>query len=154
MSWVEEVLAEELIVTVPQDRSQRPVNLETGERVELIWKGPEELRALPAELIAVEKAPQPRWRLRRVGPASRGQRRAAVRAPITLSVQIAKSGLALSGVTTDLSEGGMKCVLEESASDRAGQASPAGQAHTPADQADTDGAVAAEAAGAEAAAGL
>jgi c-di-GMP-binding flagellar brake protein YcgR len=101
--------------------------------VELIWKGPEELRALPAELVAVEKAPEPRWRLRRVGPANRGQRRAAVRTPITLSVQIAKSGLALSGVTIDLSEGGMKCVLERPqrpASDGAGRSGRAESGNT------------------------
>jgi hypothetical protein len=133
MSWVEEVRADELVVTVPRDRSQRPVNLETGERVEMVWKGPEDLRALPVELVAVEKGQEPSWRLRPVGPAGRGQRRAAVRTPIVLSVQIVKGELALSGVTTDLSEGGLRCLLEQPeqpSGDSAGQAGPADPAKT------------------------
>jgi PilZ domain len=112
MSWVEEVRDDELIITAPRDRSQRRASLENGERLELVWKGPDELRALPAELVGVDDAAEPRWHVRSTGPAVRGQRRAAVRAPMVLAVQIVRGSERLEGRTVDLSEGGVRCIFD------------------------------------------
>jgi PilZ domain len=119
VSWVEEVRDDELFVSVAQDRSQRPVRMDNGEQLELIWRGPEELRALPVELIDTEGAAGPGWRLRPLGPAGRGQRRAAVRAPLVLPVRVTRAAMGLAGKTLDLSEGGFRCVLEHAAADSA-----------------------------------
>jgi hypothetical protein len=119
VSWVEEVRDDELILSVPQDRSQRQVRLDIGERLELIWRGPEELRSLPVELVDAQGAAGPRWRLRAVGPAGRGQRRAAVRAPLVVPVLASSAAQSLAGRTLDLSEGGLRCVFEPSGGDDA-----------------------------------
>ena len=114
ISWVEDVREEELIITVPRDKSQRPVRLDSGERLDLVWKGPDELRALPAELLSVEKAEEPCWRVRRTGPAGRGQRRGAVRVALRAPVQIQRGTDLFTGVTVDVSEGGLRCALARS----------------------------------------
>src|SRR5688572_26227921 len=75
MSWVEVVSDEGIDVTVPQNRAGQPVRLDAGERLDLVWKGTEGLRALPVELTATAPGEKPTWRLRAVGPATRGQRR-------------------------------------------------------------------------------
>ncbi|MBN1094025.1 PilZ domain-containing protein [Blastococcus sp. TML/M2B] len=111
VSWVEEVRDDELIVSIPKDRAQRGVPMHNGERLELIWRGPEELRALPVELIDTQSAAGPCLRLRAVGPAGRGQRRAAVRAPLVLPIQVSRPTHSLRGNTLDLSEGGLRCLL-------------------------------------------
>ncbi|GAA4727794.1 hypothetical protein GCM10023328_02650 [Modestobacter marinus] len=108
ISWVERVEGRELVVTAGQDRSQRRVRLEPGQRVELVWRGPTELRSLPAELVASEGGC---WRLRPTGPAARGQRRAAVRAPLSLAVRATVGSTTLSGTTVDVSEGGFRAVF-------------------------------------------
>src|ERR1700760_2356262 len=82
LSFVELVDDGELVLSAGEDRLRRPVPLEVGEHVELTWRGPDELRAVPAELIAVDTAGRRTWRMKPIGPAGRGQRRAAVRAPM------------------------------------------------------------------------
>ena len=82
MCFVEEIHDDELVLTIGQDRFGHPVRLHPGERLELVWKDAGELRSLPAELTGIDTGPQVRWRIRPAGPAARGQRRAAVRAPL------------------------------------------------------------------------
>lgn len=116
MSWVESVSDGELVLTAGKDRSQRTVRMDVGERLELIWKGPEELRALPAELVAVETGSgEATWRVRPTGRASRGQRRAAVRAPIGFHAEVTLGRTPCEGVTVDVSEGGMRLLLDPAA---------------------------------------
>lgn len=122
LSFVELVENGELVLSVGQDRQRRPVRLDRGEHLELMWRGPDELRAMPAELLAVETGGQPRWRVRPVGPAARGQRRAAVRAPLDFRVTLAEGPRTLGGVSVDLSEGGMRCLLDDRERDDAGKA--------------------------------
>jgi hypothetical protein len=110
-SFVEQVGSGELILAVGTDASQRRVRLESGERLELLWRGPEGLRALPVELVGVEHGEAPTWRVRPAGPASRGQRRAAVRAPVSVPVELGVESQVLPGTSVDLSEGGMRCIL-------------------------------------------
>ncbi|MGY1696531.1 flagellar brake protein [Geodermatophilus sp. SYSU D00814] len=110
-SFVERVSGSELVVSVGEDAQKRRVRLDTGEHLELIWRGPEELRSLPAELVEVVTGDSPTWRLKIVGPASRGQRRNAVRAPMSVPVELAVGERVLAGTTIDLSEGGTHCLL-------------------------------------------
>jgi hypothetical protein len=136
MSFVEKVGDDELVLTVGKDRAQRPVRLEPGERLDLVWKDPTELRALPAELVAVQTGEQSTWRIRPVGPATRGQRRNAVRAPLAFRIRIGADNNPREGQTVDISEGGARLVLDgEPAADPAVTAedSPAGPGGSDAD---------------------
>jgi len=112
ISWVERVEGKEIVVTAGRDRNQRSARLDVGDRVEMVWKAPEELRSLPTRLVAIEKSgDDTHWRLCATGPAVRGQRRAAVRAPIPLEVRATKGRTTLTGTTVDISEGGFQSVF-------------------------------------------
>jgi PilZ domain-containing protein len=111
-SFVEEATGGELVVSVGEDASRRRVRLEPGEVLELVWRGPEELRSVPAVLLDVRGGDTPTWRVRIAGPSSRGQRRSAVRAPMTLALTVHAGGSRRSGATLDLSEGGTHCLLD------------------------------------------
>ncbi len=111
-SFVEDSGNGPLTLTVPVDRSGRRVRLDVGEYVQLVWKGPEGLRALPAELMEVLPGEEPRWRLKPMGPAARGQRRNAVRAPMSLPVEVVAGRTQLIGETIDVSEGGLHCLFQ------------------------------------------
>ncbi len=119
-SFVEQASSSELVVTVGEDAQRRRVRLDTGEHLELIWRGPEELRSVPAQLVEVVTGDSPTWRLKIVGPASRGQRRSAVRAPMSVPMELTAGGQVLPGTTIDLSEGGTHCLL----TGKAGTAGP------------------------------
>lgn len=111
-SFVEDSGNGPLTLTVPVDRSGRRVRLDVGEYVQLVWKGPEGLRSLPAELTEVLPGEEPRWRVRPMGPSARGQRRNAVRAPMTLPVELVSGRTQLIGETLDVSEGGVHCLFQ------------------------------------------
>ena len=113
MSWAEAVSGDEIVVTAPKDRSMRPVEISVGDRVDVVWKAAGELCSLPCALAAVERSEQPRWVLRRAGAVQRGQRRDAVRAPMTAPVQLGSDAARIGGTTVDLSEGGLRCVLDK-----------------------------------------
>ena len=83
-----------------------------GERAELVWVDATALLALPVELAAVQQAILPLWHFRAVGPATSGQRRAAVRVPLRLPVQLRSPDGHVAGHTLDLSEGGALCVVQ------------------------------------------
>jgi hypothetical protein len=110
LSWVESSDGSEFVVSTGEDRSQRRVRLEPGEHVEVVWRGPEELRSRPTELVSTQLDP-PQWRLRPVGPATRGQRRSSVRAPLGFRVQATIGADLVHGSTIDLSEGGMRALF-------------------------------------------
>jgi hypothetical protein len=111
LSFVELVGDGELVLSPGEDRLRRPVRLEPGELVELTWRGPDELRAVPAEFVGVDTGGRAAWRVRPVGPSGRGQRRAAVRAPMAHRVTLTGGGRTLEGVSVDLSEGGVRFLL-------------------------------------------
>lgn len=141
MSFVEYIDDGELVLSVGEDRQRRRVSLELGEHLELLWRGPDEFRAVPAELVAVETGDRGMWRVRTVGPAARGQRRAAVRAPLDCRLTLTAEGRTLEGVSVDLSEGGVRCLLADAAD--AVAVSGAAEDPTPGGEqagADTDGA--------------
>ena len=67
---------------------------------------------MPVELIAVDRGTGSFWRVRSARPAARGQRRAAVRAPLPVPVRVDHDGVRLAGVTVDLSEGGLRSLVD------------------------------------------
>ena len=84
--------------------------VEPGDPVEVYWVSGYEERTLPARISAVEDDHS--WRLAPTGPAERSQRRKAVRGRLELPVVIPWAGSLLSGTTIDVSEGGLKALLD------------------------------------------
>ena len=82
-----------------------------GEVVELYWQGTEDEQTMPARISEVEDAGE-RLHLTPTGPARRSQRRRAVRAAIELPVLIKIAGIPLFGRTVDLSEAGLRTVVD------------------------------------------
>ena len=109
-SRVSRVAASSLYVTPPRDHQGNRVRFEMRDLLELSWQSEDGLRSVPTESIGL--GDDGSWRLRVTGPASRVQRRNAVRAPIGLPVTLTWGGLVeLVGSTVDLSEGGLLCVF-------------------------------------------
>jgi hypothetical protein len=119
ISWVEAAHSDELVLTPAEDRTRQQRRLAVGERLEVIWRGPDDLLSLPAELVAVENEADPLWHLRPLGPAIRGQRRASVRAPMVTTVWFEGPQGPVLGTTLDVSEGGLRVLLDAPASDEA-----------------------------------
>ncbi|MGY1837341.1 PilZ domain-containing protein [Blastococcus sp. SYSU DS0510] len=132
ISLVESSDPTEIVVSIGEDRTRRRVRLDVGEHVEVLWRGPEELRSLPTELVAAELHPA-QWRLRPVGPSTRGQRRSAVRAPLSLQVQMTVGPDVLNGLTVDISEGGIRALFSPPDPARASASQPAAE-QPPAEQ--------------------
>ena len=117
ISWVEAAHSTELVLAPAEDRTRHARRLAVGERMDVIWRGPDNLLSLPAELVAVESGADPVWHLRPLGPAIRGQRRASVRAPMITPVLFEGSAGPMPGTTLDVSEGGLRVLLDARASD-------------------------------------
>lgn len=114
VAWSEGRQAPDLILSAPLDSSQRPVILDIGERLEVVWRDLGELRALPVVLAAIELGERPRWRLRIAGVMRRAQRREAVRTPLSVAVRVGPELASADGTTVDVSEGGCRCILSGS----------------------------------------
>ena len=82
-----------------------------GEVVEVYWQGTEDEQTMPARISEVEDSAE-RLHLMPTGPARRSQRRRAVRAAIELPVLIKVAGVPLFGRTVDLSEAGLRAVVD------------------------------------------
>lgn len=111
VAWSEGHQGADLLLSAPLDQSNRPVTLGIGERLEVVWRELGELHALPAVLEAIDSGERPRWRLRIVGVLRRGQRREAVRAPLSVDVRVGPEPGSAEGTTVDVSEGGCRCIL-------------------------------------------
>ncbi|WP_409332816.1 PilZ domain-containing protein [Trujillonella humicola] len=83
-----------------------------GEPVEVFWQGPAGGRALTAEVVHVDGGAAPRWHLAVTAPAEDRQRRTAVRCRLTLPVTVGLRGVDLAGETRDLSEAGVRVLVE------------------------------------------
>ncbi|MFQ1002019.1 flagellar brake protein [Modestobacter sp. SSW1-42] len=77
--------------------------------LDVSWQSDDGLRSAPAESLSI--ASDGTWKVKLTGPASRLQRRDAVRAPIGLPVSLSWGHVSLNGSTVDLSEGGALCVF-------------------------------------------
>ena len=84
--------------------------VEPGNPVEVYWVSGYEERTLPARVAEVED--EHSWRLTPTGPAERSERRKAVRGRLELPIVIPWAGSLLSGMTIDVSEGGLKALLD------------------------------------------
>jgi c-di-GMP-binding flagellar brake protein YcgR len=111
VSYVEATTDQEIVLTVARGRDDLRVSLPVGEQFQIVWRGSDELRALPVEMVALDRGDEPLWRVRPVGPATTGQRRHAVRAEMDRTVQVSVEKAQLAGTTLDVSEGGMKVVF-------------------------------------------
>jgi hypothetical protein len=98
-----------LYISPPRTATGLPVRFVDRDQLELSWQADDGLRKVSA--VALALVDDYTWRVRIAGPASRIQRRTAVRAPIGLSVWVAWDTTELTGSTLDLSEGGMQCVF-------------------------------------------
>ena len=87
--------------------------LKPGDPVEVYWVSGYEERTLPARVHAIdEEEERPSWHLHATGPAERSQRRKAVRAAAELPVVMPWAGALLKGLTIDISEGGIKALVD------------------------------------------
>jgi hypothetical protein len=111
VAWSEGRQGVDLLLSAPLDQLQRPVTLGVGERLEVVWRDLGELHALPAVLAAIDSGERPRWRLGIVGVLRRGQRREAVRAPMSVAIRVGPELGFAEGTTVDVSEGGCRCIL-------------------------------------------
>jgi hypothetical protein len=100
------------LVIVRPDPSRPQDEIQTGDRVELYWVGGNEERTLGGEVSSIEVGPEPRWHISVSGMAERSQRRKAVRARVGVDVLIPWAGGQMTGVTVDLSEGGMRALMD------------------------------------------
>ena len=114
-----------ITVTASVDRSDdfvlvvRPVvtgaaseAIKIGDPVEIYWVSGYEERTLPAKVASIDESAEPSWTLRPTGPAERSQRRKSVRGRVELPIVMPWAGGLLRGLTVDLSEGGMKALVE------------------------------------------
>ena len=86
--------------------------IKPGDAVEVYWVSGYEERTLPARVAAIEESERPAWQLQPTGQAERSQRRKAVRAAAELPVVMPWSGSLLKGLTIDISEGGIKALVD------------------------------------------
>jgi hypothetical protein len=83
-----------------------------GDAVELYWVGGQEERTLAGTVSRIEGGADARWHLAVSGQAERSQRRKAVRARVAVPVIIPWAGAQMTGETVDLSEGGMRALMD------------------------------------------
>jgi hypothetical protein len=86
--------------------------IQVGDAIELYWVGGQEERTLAGTISQVEGGADPRWHLAVSGQAERSQRRKAVRARVSIPVIIPWAGGQMTGKTVDLSEGGMRALMD------------------------------------------
>jgi hypothetical protein len=86
--------------------------IQPGDPIELYWVGGQEERTLAGTISQVEGGSDARWHLAVSGMAERSQRRKAVRARVALPVIIPWAGGQMLGTTVDLSESGMRALMD------------------------------------------
>jgi hypothetical protein len=106
-----EISSTGLVVVRPDP--DRPVDeIQPGDRVEIYWVGGNEERTLGGEVSSIDGGAAPRWHIAVSGMAERSQRRKAVRARVAVEVLIPWAGGQMTGLTVDLSEGGMRALMD------------------------------------------
>lgn len=111
-SVVEDLLETDLVVAGPLDLVEDQVP-ETGARITVAWEDANGPQILPCELGSVLVRELPQWQVRPAGPARSEQRRRHVRVAAEDAVTIIRDREALGATLLDLSEGGMRFVLED-----------------------------------------
>ena len=82
------------------------------DHVQVFWRDATDVWALPAQVAVVERGAVPRWRLTVMGPAESVQRREAVRAPLAVPVTVVLGAIHREGEVVDLSERGIRAVVD------------------------------------------
>jgi hypothetical protein len=100
------------LVVRPVVRGAASEAIKIGDPVEIYWVSGYEERTLPAKVASIDESAEPSWTLRPTGPAERSQRRKSVRGRVELPIVMPWAGGLLRGLTVDLSEGGMKALVE------------------------------------------
>lgn len=98
-----------LYLSAPRNALGEATRFVEQDMLELSWQADDGLRSVPADAVAVTD--DGLWKVKITGPASKIQRRDAVRAPIGLSVTLSWDRATLVGSTVDLSEGGLLAVF-------------------------------------------
>ena len=83
-----------------------------GDSVRVSWRDSVSGWALPAQVATVERGVVLRWHLTVAGPAEQLQRREAVRVRLALALTTAVDGGEFEGEVYDLSEGGVRVVVD------------------------------------------
>ena len=83
-----------------------------GEEVRLVWHDALDVRMLTAEVTRVGRGAVPRWHLDITAPAEPVQRREAVRGRLVLPLTVTVDGVELQGDVLDLSETGIRAVVD------------------------------------------
>jgi c-di-GMP-binding flagellar brake protein YcgR len=110
-----EVSEETTIVVAPAgEGTEWKTTVNPGDPVEIYWVGGQEERTLRAVILAVEaeEGLDPRWKLSVNGPATRSQRRKAVRGRVELPILFPWSGGTVTGKTVDVSEAGARALVD------------------------------------------
>jgi PilZ domain len=100
------------LVVVRPATDRPPGEIQTGDRVELYWVGGHEERTLGGTVSSIDAGPEPRWHIAVSGMAESSQRRKAVRARVAVEVLIPWAGGQMTGTTVDLSESGMRALMD------------------------------------------
>ena len=100
------------VVVVRPAGDQSASEIQAGDPVELYWVGGQEERTLRGTVTSAEPGTDPLWHIAVSGQAERSQRRKAVRARVGLEVLIPWAGGQMTGTTVDLSEGGMRALMD------------------------------------------
>ena len=89
---------------------------------------PGALRCLPVVLAGIDLGEPPHWCLRPAGLGKRGERPNAVRAPLRIPVVVGAGASTAHATTIDVSESGLRCVLDN----RQSRPAPGATAQVPA----------------------
>lgn len=101
-----------IVMSPRRDAMAQKIPVSPGDKVEIFWVGSTGELTLPAQVVEVDDGAVPGWHLLATGPTQRSQRRKVVRARIELPVVLPWAGGTMTGTTVDLSEGGMRALLD------------------------------------------
>jgi len=111
-SRLESVDDDGFTVTAPLETAG-PDGLEPGREFDVFWAPPRTRIVLPARLVAVSDEAPFRWRLAPAGPARQSNRREYVRGGGGAAVRLATENEQIEGALLDISEGGLRCWIDE-----------------------------------------
>jgi c-di-GMP-binding flagellar brake protein YcgR len=111
-SHVESATESQVVLRTDLQAYLRKLGVRPGEAVEVYWQGAEEEQTLPAQITELEHADDVRLLLAVTGPPRLSQRRKAVRAQLEVPVLVNHEGTQLYGETFDLSEAGVRVVVD------------------------------------------
>jgi hypothetical protein len=108
-----EMASAELVVVGPSaGGTELAGSVAPNDLAELYWIGGQHEWTLKGTVVEVEDGETPLWHIAVAGPAEHSQRRKAVRGRVQLPVLIPWAGALMTGTTVDLSEGGMRAMMD------------------------------------------